>query len=91
MQFMIKDPEAILDYSINWNAGYLQAGEIIGGSSWTISPAGMTQTSAGNTASVATITVSGGTAGQIYQLTNHITTSQGRTDERSITVRVEHR
>lgn len=91
MQFHIKDPDAVLDYSVNWNAGYLQSGESLASSSWTIFPAGMTQTSAANTAGMAVITVSGGAAGQIYQLTNHITTSLGRTDERSITVRVENR
>ncbi|MFZ5834023.1 MAG: hypothetical protein ACOY2B_01400 [Pseudomonadota bacterium] len=91
MQVYVKDPGAILDYTINWGGGYLQNGETLSSSIWTIFPADMTQSSASYTASTASITVSGGTAGQIYQLTNRITTSQGRTDERSITVRVEQR
>lgn len=91
MQLYIKDPGAVLDYSINWGAGYLQGSETLSSSIWTIFPADMTQSSASSTASTATVTVSGGTAGQIYQLTNRITTSQGRTDERSITVRVEQK
>lgn len=91
MQFYVKDPGAVLDYSINWAGGYLQGGETLASSIWTIFPADMTQSSAANTTSVASITVSGGAAEQIYQLTNRITTSQGRTDERSITVRVEQR
>lgn len=91
MQVHVKDPGAILDYAINWAGGYLQSGETIASSIWTIFPAGMTQNSATGAAGVESITVSGGAAGQIYQLTNRITTSQGRTDERSITVRVEHR
>ncbi len=91
MQVYVKDPGAILDYSIDWGAGYLQSGETLGSSIWAIFPADMAQESAGDAAGVASITVSGGIAGQIYQLTNRITTSQGRTDERSITVRVEQR
>lgn len=91
MQFYVKDPGAVLDYAINWAGGYLQSGETLASSVWTIFPGDMTQNSAGSAAGVASITVSGGVAGQIYQLTNRITTSQGRTDERSITVRVEQR
>jgi len=91
MQVYVKDPGAVLDYSIDWGAGYLQSGETLSSSIWTIFPADMTQNSASNAAGVTSITVSGGAVGQIYQLTNRITTSQGRTDERSITVRVEHR
>ncbi|MEQ1887569.1 MAG: hypothetical protein ABL951_00135 [Alphaproteobacteria bacterium] len=91
MQFYVKDPGAVLDYSIDWGGGYLQGGETLSSSIWTIFPGDMTQSAAGNTASVATVTVTGGVAGQIYQMSNRITTSQGRTDERSITVRVEQR
>jgi len=91
MQVYVKDPGAVLDYSIDWGAGYLQSGETLSSSIWTIFPADMTQNSASNAAGVTSITVSGGAVGQIYQLTNRITTSQERTDERSITVRVEHR
>ncbi len=91
MQVYVKDPGATLDYAINWNAGYLQSGETLSSSIWTIFPADMTQISATSTAGVASITVSGGAAGQIYQLSNRITTSLGRTDERSITIRVEQR
>ncbi len=91
MSVYVKDPAAVLDYSINWGGGYLQSGETLSSSIWTIFPADMTQSGAGNTASTASITVSGGVAGQLYQLTNRISTSQGRTDERSITIRVEQR
>lgn len=91
MQFYVKDPGAVLDYAINWAAGYLQSGETLSSSIWTIAPNDMTQNSATSAAGITGITVSGGAAGQIYQLTNRITTSQGRTDERSITVRVEQR
>ena len=40
---------------------------------------------------VATVMVSGGTTGHIYRLTNHVTTTDGRDDSRSIMLRVEKR
>lgn len=91
MQVHVKDPEAILDYAVNWAGGYLQSGETLLSSSWTIFPSDIAQVTASNTATAATITVSGGVVGRLYQLSNRITTSQGRTDERSIIVRVEQR
>lgn len=91
MQVHVKDPGAILDYTINWGGGYLQSGESVSTSVWSIFPSDITQVIASNTASSASITVSGGVVGRLYQLSNRITTSQGRTDERSIIVRVEQR
>jgi len=91
MQVHLKDPGASLDYSINWGGGYLQPGETVADSVWTIFPGDMTQVSASHTPATATVTVSGGAAGRIYLLTNRITTSADRIDERSITVRVEQR
>lgn len=91
MQVHVKDPGAVLDYSVNWAGGYLQSGETLSSSVWTIFPADMTQASASNTTQIATITVSGGVVGRLYQLSNRITTNQGRTDERSVIVRVEQR
>ena len=87
MDLFLKDPDASLDYSVDWGNGYLQSGETLATSIWTIFPADMNEVISGNTPTIATITVSGGIAGRIYQLTNRITTSDGRTDERSITIR----
>jgi len=92
----LKDPDATLDYVIDWSAGYLMAGEQITASSWFILPQG----AAGDLAidnippelsGVVTVFVSGGVAGRIYQLTNRISTDQGRTDERSLSIRVEEK
>lgn len=91
MQVHVKDPGAVLDYAVNWAGGYLQSGETLLSSSWTIFPGDMAQVAASNTATAAIITVSGGVVGRLYELSNRVTTSQGRTDERSIIVRVEQR
>ena len=85
------DPNAVLDYAIDWSA-WLDTGETLTASTWAIAPSGgITQTGAPaasfTAAGVATIWLTGGTAGTLYKVTNHITTSAGRQDDRSITIR----
>lgn len=92
----LKDPDAVLDYAIDWSVSYLLSAEQITASSWFILPQGaVNDLTIDNmppvVSGVATVFVSGGIAGKSYQLTNRITTDQGRTDERSITIRVEEK
>jgi len=91
MAAKIKDPNAVLDYSIDWST-WLATSETISASSWTV-PTGITQTTPAPsfTNTVTTIWLLGGTAGTTYTLTNHITTNQGRQDDRSITIQVVER
>lgn len=84
-----KDPDATLDWVFDWSA-WLQAGETISASEFIVS-AGLTVESNTNTTISATVWLSGGTTGQIYQVTNRITTNQGRIDDRSIRIRVVNR
>lgn len=85
------DPAAVLDYALDWST-WLADGETVTAATWVV-PAGLTQSapSPSHTGTSATIWVTGGTVGQSYRLTNHITTSQGRQDERSITLVVRDR
>jgi len=85
------DPSAVLDYAVDWS-DWLDSGETISASTWTVAT-GITQTtpSPSNTTTTATIWITGGTAGTYYQLVNHITTSAGRQDDRTITLRVAQR
>lgn len=81
----IKDPAAVLDYTIDWTA-WLTEGETITASTWTV-PAGLTEQSTSATPTAATVWLAGGTVGAgRYTVTNEITTSDGRTDERSIQI-----
>ena len=91
----VKDPNAVLDYKNDWadggdndgaddDPGWLQ-GDIISASSWTV-PSGVTEDSNSFTGTVATIWVSGGTAGEVYRLVNRIVTAGGRTEDRTITL-----
>ncbi|MCC6364928.1 MAG: hypothetical protein IT165_15530 [Bryobacterales bacterium] len=83
-----KDPNAVLDYSIDWTRWL--AGDQIAASEWIVA-SGLTKMADSKTATSATVWLSGGTAGQSYIVTNRITTSAGRTEDRSFTVRVEER
>ncbi len=92
----LKDPNTTLDYVIDWSVSYLLSTEQITASSWFILPQGQSNDLAVDTipppiSGVTTVFVTGGIAGKLYQLTNRITTDQGRTDEKSITIRVEEK
>jgi hypothetical protein len=97
---LVKDPNAVLDYKFDWKAltngsgpsDWLAAGETI--STITITAAsGLTVNSSSitDTSTSATVWLSGGTAGTEYTLACKITTSAGRTDERTITISVRDR
>lgn len=89
MPLYTKDPDAVLDYKWDWSS-WLAAGETITTSTVTV-PAGITKDSATNTTTTATVWLSGGTKDTDYAVTNRIVTNQGRTDDRSITIRLRER
>lgn len=82
-----KDPDAVLDYVIDWGDEWLETGDEIKTSTWTV-PAGITKDSTSNTPTTTTIWLSGGTDGETYDLVNHIITDDGREDDRTITIKV---
>ena len=91
-QTFIKDPDAVLDYTVDWTE-YLNGTspeDTISTSSWS-ADGGITVDSSDNNTKTATVWLSGGTAGRKYSITNQIVTSGGRTDERTITVNVFQR
>lgn len=84
-----KDPAAKLDFTMSW-VPWLSAGDSIATANWSAT-AGITISSSpapSLSASVATVWLEGGTAGGTYTLTCAVTTTLGRSDERSFTVRV---
>lgn len=87
-QSFVKDPQAILDYAINW-ATWLGA-DAISSSVWEADD-GITIVSHSHDATTATVWLSGGTHGVTYNLTCHIVTAAGREDDRTITVKVYHK
>lgn len=86
-----KDPDARLDWAFDWASdGWLDDGETI--SSYTVTAeAGITVDSDNEAAGIVTVWLSGGTVGVSYDVACRITTSDGRVDERTITIRVQDR
>ena len=85
----IKSPAAELDYTVDWS-DWLPDGDTISSVVWVV-PAGLTQESASNSTTGATVWLSGGTLGAVYTVTCKITTVGGRIDTRSFRVRVAQR
>lgn len=84
-----KDSDAVLDYEFNW-VDWLSSSEEITSYEIIASP-GITVDTDTNTENRVTVWLSGGTAGQPYTCTCRITTNQGRTDDRTMTIRVTNR
>jgi hypothetical protein len=85
-----KDPDAVLDYSVDWSAWL--AGDQIASSEWLLEQGALLEiVTDTNTATKATVWLRGGEAGTTYLDTNRIVTSGGRTDDRTISVKVEDR
>lgn len=78
------DPDATLDYTVDWSA-WLADDETISESAWVV-PTGLTAGVDSHDDTTAWVWISGGTADTDYTLTNRVTTSAGRTDDRSITL-----
>ena len=92
----LKDPSAVLDWAYNWNDSsggktpWLATGETI--DSFVITAdSGITVDGSTQIDGKVTVWLSGGTAGQNYKVACKITTSAGRTDERTIWIKVTDR
>lgn len=94
----LKDPQATLDYALNWGVGpdgkppWLADGETIASAVVTV-PARLVKDreETVSPSGLVTVWLSGGTAGTTYAVNFHITTSQGRVDERTLSIRVTER
>lgn len=84
-----KDPSAVLDWQFNWT-NWLAAAETISSATVTVE-SGLTKDSQSNDTSTVTVWLSGGTLGETYEVTCRVTTNQGRTDERTIGIRLTDR
>ncbi len=97
MPFLLIDPQETLDYTCDWSTFLDDGGspsDTISTSSWTITDAGSpapTLSGETNTSNSATVFVQGCTLGEVYRLSNKIVTAQGRTAERTHTLRCEQR
>jgi hypothetical protein len=97
LQNPLKDPSAVLDYAYDWTE-WLANGETIAVDSETgeklitiTADTGITVDSWTEDDGKVTVWLSGGTAGINYKVACLITTSAGRTDERTIWIKVVDR
>ena len=93
MTFLLKDPDAVLDYLIDWGAEYL-GDDLLAESDWSVAPdeaGGVTIAGSNFDATTSTVKAGGGLPGRIYRLINEVVTASGRVDSRSIVLRVEKR
>ena len=89
----VKDPDAVLDYMFDWrdaSAPWLATSETIVDHIITADTGLVVDSSTENNGKV-TVWLSEGTAGQNYKVACKITTSAGRTDERTIWIKVVDR
>lgn len=93
-----KSPKGVLDYAFDWRANshgrgdsdWLATGESITSYVCTIEE-GLTMVSHSQSDGAVVVWLSGGTIGGAYEVSCKITTSAGRTDERTIVIRVMKR
>lgn len=85
----LKDPSAVLDWMFDWT-DWLASGETITDHTIT-GETGITVDSSTESAGKVTVWLSGGTAGENYKVACLIETSAGRTDERTIWIKVVNR
>ena len=97
LQNPLKDPSAVLDYVFDWTE-WLATDETIAVDSETgeklitiTADTGITVDSPTEDTGKVTVWLSGGTAGINYKVACLITTSAGRTDERTIWIQVQER
>ena len=84
IQKYFKDPQAVLDYLIDWTP-WLNGDTIID-SSFSVNSTNLIIDSSSFTTSSATVWLSGGIIGETYIVTNHITTFAGREDDHSFRI-----
>lgn len=88
MRTVPKDPDAVLDFTQDWSKWL--GTDTITASDWVLE-SGITEDSSTNNTTSATVWLSGGTDGCSYTVTNRITTTAGRIDDRSFVVAVKER
>jgi hypothetical protein len=82
-----KDPNAVLDYTIDWSEWLADADTITAATS--TPDTGINVDSTMFTINTTTTWVSGGTNGTTYNIVIHVTTNGGREDDRTIQIEVK--
>lgn len=86
MKQFIKDPDALLDYQMDWTP-WLDDTDIITASSWVTDSTALVVEDDSFTNTATTVWLSGGVARGKYRVTNSIETDDGRKDDRSFIIK----
>ena len=86
MKQFIKDPDAVLDYKMDWTA-WLGETDVIVASSWEVDSDEIVVDSDSFTDTDTTVWLSGGLNRKKYLITNSIETDDGRKDDRSFLIK----
>lgn len=86
---MTKDPNARLDFAIDWSAT-LPDGDTITSSLWLV-PDDLTTDTPSIDGTTTSVWITGGVAGRTYQVVNRVTTDEGRVDDRTLRITVTNR
>ena len=86
---LVKDPDATLDYTIDWSAWLPDTDSIIE-SEWIV-PDDLTASDESLAGAAATVWLAGGVLGETYRVTNRITTLAGRIDDRTLRLLISSR
>lgn len=84
-----KDPQALLDYSVNWTT-WLGSDTILT-STFVVAPPGellISSDSVDATNKIAMVWLEGGVRPKVYLVTNHVTTAGGRADDHSFQIKM---
>ena len=94
----IKDPDAELDYAIDWGEDWLKGADVIATSTWIItseniaSPLLSISSSSVDAANkVSTVWLAGGKNNKTYTVTNRIITTAGRKNDQSIYLKIQNK
>jgi len=92
MNIYVHDPQAKLDYTVDWS-DWLPDGDTIASSTWLKSSDVLVLSAESATDATATVWVemSNGVRGQRYSITNRIVTADGRQDDRTMILLCEPR
>jgi len=85
--YYVKDPDTVDDIPIDWSDYLTEKSDTISSSSWIV-PTGITLDSDTETTTGTTAWLSGGTLGCEYVCVNRIVTVGGRTQDKTIVVKI---
>lgn len=92
-ELFLKDPESELDYRVDWSSAI--TGDVaLAASEWRVEPVepgGVAVASQAIAGREALVRLRGGQVGHGYRVGNRVRFSDGTSDERSLTLRVEER